>query len=76
MHGMPSCITYATWRPLVLSQRDDDFAAIKRFVGSASVGLVKPCNELFSGVHAMKEYFHIIIDHLRRSLTLQQHCTK
>jgi len=33
----------------------DDFAAVKRFVGSASVGLVEPGNELFTAVYVMEE---------------------
>jgi len=37
----------------------DDFAAVKRFVGSASVGLVQPCDDLFSVVHTMEECFRM-----------------
>ena len=37
----------------------DDFANVKRFVGSASVGLVEPCEELFSAVHVMENVFRI-----------------
>jgi len=35
----------------------DDFAIVKRYVGSASVGLVEPCEELFSAVHVMENLF-------------------
>ena len=35
----------------------DDFASVKRFVGSASVGLVQPCVELVAAVHTMEEMF-------------------
>jgi len=37
----------------------DDFASVKWFVGSASVGLVEPCNELFAAVHIMEQFFRI-----------------
>jgi len=37
----------------------DDFASMKRFIGSASVGLVEPCDELFVAVHVMEEYFRL-----------------
>ena len=37
----------------------DDFASVKRFVGSASVGLVEPCEKLFSVVHVMENMFRL-----------------
>jgi len=37
----------------------DDFACVKRFAGSASVGLVEPCEELVAAVHKMEECFRL-----------------
>jgi len=55
----------------VLSKRLDDhsyccrqtylFAKCKRFAGTASVGLVEPCDELIAAVHVMEQVFRVLV---------------